>query len=1188
MVIGSMDNNTQDLALRLPLEPYPGLRPFLDHEAMLLLGRGRQVREVIARLRETRFVAVIGGSGSGKSSLIRAGVVPELRGFGIPDAGDYWVPVVCTPGTTKTEVTADEPAVVAMVPGATPVTTPVAPQTPITRLAWKFSKELDPAQAVIARRVAAHEIEPCEQPVDEAAEAALRRDDIAGMFRQGAGFARLVKAYSEELPAVGPQREKAHFLFVIDQFEELFHPNNRDNSDAQALVEAVIDHFFNPHPRCFVVLTMRSEHLADCARYLQLPDAINKSSYLVRRLDDDELREAIVGPAKYFLRLRRRGEPGAGSSLPDDVVFDDDVIERLLADVRDITDDPDHLPLLQHALARTWESACRRCTNEGQALQVAGRICWADLERAVDPRSQAAPGWLAKETATNSLRQSLENWADAIYDERTPQQQKQLDTVLRHLAFKDPNNGHYTQQRIDVDNPSLFGGVQQPAATLRGLLDHGFLDAVNYLFWDKENPEHVTLKVSHESFIRGWERFRLLVDSDAEHFEEFISVLRRCARWKSDEAPELLLEASELLRFEAADLKQVFADRATRDEWFRVLLQYRDGERLAKMEPLVNAFVDASRARLAAEEKKRLDAAERERVAVERQRELESQRLADQVKFDAERRGAQAENLAARAEAERFKAEMARAEAVALAADSEVARAEAESQRNRLVLFVVLPILVFTLLSTAFWWYAQTPVLRGVDKFTNARMLTERRPSELVFAGAAGRALGELVEASESVDQAKSAAGRVVGSSFMHWLAGWFGPAAEMQRLFANTSSEPLVNGSMRALLTTQVWRSTTEPQNIAKAAMFLPLRSERKCSVADAFGIAELRNGSLFFDSEMGRGAFFPTPEPEATEIALHTATLSGDTCIAGREIWSVPLRLKPLLLLDARVRYVAFALTDETAGQPTVSFYKIFWKPGEEGLRPLSVVADREAVRLVQREFEMQAADGKHVNVESVRAARSWREPGGTGVSVAGQSWRLFTDGAQPIEAVPGDEWKELLVPAKGSGCDSLAAALESSPPLQGFVPTTRHQGGFCFAIQRGNTPQPQHAVAPASAASSVAAEQVVVSVYSEPTGEQVSLFERGLPVPVASLTAFDYAAPGPSTWVVGSGGGVRGWIAMRQGTADGGSAYLGSPWSTEALAQLARRVQKVSTLPLSTPIPTPAKSPARTPPASSPPRR
>ena len=114
-----------DARTRLPREPYPGLRPFLAFEAALLFGRERQVREVIERLQATQFVAVLGGSGSGKSSLIHAGVVPELRSFGIPGAGDLWLPLTCTPGTNVSA--ADSLA---------------RRHSPITRLARRFASLL--------------------------------------------------------------------------------------------------------------------------------------------------------------------------------------------------------------------------------------------------------------------------------------------------------------------------------------------------------------------------------------------------------------------------------------------------------------------------------------------------------------------------------------------------------------------------------------------------------------------------------------------------------------------------------------------------------------------------------------------------------------------------------------------------------------------------------------------------------------------------------------------------------------------------------------------------------------------------------------------------------------------------------------------------------------------------------------
>ena len=63
----------------LPPMPYPGLRPFEKHEWSIFFGRERMVDEVLDRLAEHRLVVVHGSSGCGKSSLIRAGVLPRLE-----------------------------------------------------------------------------------------------------------------------------------------------------------------------------------------------------------------------------------------------------------------------------------------------------------------------------------------------------------------------------------------------------------------------------------------------------------------------------------------------------------------------------------------------------------------------------------------------------------------------------------------------------------------------------------------------------------------------------------------------------------------------------------------------------------------------------------------------------------------------------------------------------------------------------------------------------------------------------------------------------------------------------------------------------------------------------------------------------------------------------------------------------
>src|SRR5438105_15464369 len=78
--------------------PFPGLRPFEIDENNLCFGRDGQSDELLERLRRARFLAVVGTSGSGKSSLIRAGLLPALYGGLMGDAGSSWRIAIQRPG----------------------------------------------------------------------------------------------------------------------------------------------------------------------------------------------------------------------------------------------------------------------------------------------------------------------------------------------------------------------------------------------------------------------------------------------------------------------------------------------------------------------------------------------------------------------------------------------------------------------------------------------------------------------------------------------------------------------------------------------------------------------------------------------------------------------------------------------------------------------------------------------------------------------------------------------------------------------------------------------------------------------------------------------------------------------------------------------------------------------------------
>jgi hypothetical protein len=82
----------------IPINPFPGIRPFEFHESHLFFGRDGQSGQLISKLSRSRFLAVVGTSASGKSSLVRAGLLPALLGGFMPGASSAWRVALMRPG----------------------------------------------------------------------------------------------------------------------------------------------------------------------------------------------------------------------------------------------------------------------------------------------------------------------------------------------------------------------------------------------------------------------------------------------------------------------------------------------------------------------------------------------------------------------------------------------------------------------------------------------------------------------------------------------------------------------------------------------------------------------------------------------------------------------------------------------------------------------------------------------------------------------------------------------------------------------------------------------------------------------------------------------------------------------------------------------------------------------------------
>src|SRR4030095_10950352 len=133
--------------------------------------------------------------------------------------------------------------------------------------------------------------------------------------------------------------EQEKLLLVVDQFEELFRfraAHEGSSVDvASAFVKLLLEAAQQRELSIYIVLTMRSDFLGDCAQFQGLPEAINDGQYLIPRMTRDERRFAVTGPVGVT-----RGK------------ITEALINRLLNDVGDT---PDQLPILQHALMRTWD-----------------------------------------------------------------------------------------------------------------------------------------------------------------------------------------------------------------------------------------------------------------------------------------------------------------------------------------------------------------------------------------------------------------------------------------------------------------------------------------------------------------------------------------------------------------------------------------------------------------------------------------------------------------------------------------------------------------------------------------------------------------------------------------------------------------------------------------------------------------
>ncbi|HPW64337.1 MAG TPA: High-affnity carbon uptake protein Hat/HatR, partial [Cyclobacteriaceae bacterium] len=421
--------------------PFPGLRPFKIEESHLFFGREGQSDEVLLKLSKSRFVGVIGPSGSGKSSFIYCGVLPILYGGFLTDASPNWEVIVTRPGAG-----------------------------PIDNLAESLLKTVkdynfaDVEDKKIKRTIVSTLLRSSSLGLVEAIQQSRRKDDI-------------------------------NYLILVDQFEELFR--FKDSTDANSVNESLA--FINllmeavnyEDSPIYVAITMRSDFIGDCAQFPELTRKINDSHYLIPQMTRDQKRRAIEGPVAV----------GNAKITPR-------LVQQLL---NDLGDNPDQLPILQHALMRTWSY-------------------WAKYKDYDDE-----PVDLKHYEAIGTMSEALSQHANEAYDELDEDQQRICEIMFKAITEKRGENfGIRRPTRLneiasiaDVSEADVVAVIEKFREPGRSLLTPAY---------GIELGSKSMIDISHESLMRIWVRLKNWVDDESEAVQMYLRLAEAAGQYQVGKA----------------------------------------------------------------------------------------------------------------------------------------------------------------------------------------------------------------------------------------------------------------------------------------------------------------------------------------------------------------------------------------------------------------------------------------------------------------------------------------------------------------------------------------------------------------------------------------------------------------------------------------------------------------------------
>ena len=227
----------------------------------------------------------------------------------------------------------------------------------------------------------------------------------------------------------------------------------------------------SPDFRTYVVLTMRTDRLGECARFDGLPEALNRSQYLVPKMGSGQLREAIEGPAALT-----------------DTGIDPALVQKLVVEA---SEGSDRLPLLQHLLMILWHG--RQPSSDGGPLIT-----------------------LAQYQTGRSAADALNDHADRALAELSSERQRVASLIFRALT----GGGAGRDLRRPLRISQFVAETGAPVDDVRAVVEH--FHAANFLTSpDRALTADWEADITHESLIRQWKKLAGWVQEEAQDADDY-------------------------------------------------------------------------------------------------------------------------------------------------------------------------------------------------------------------------------------------------------------------------------------------------------------------------------------------------------------------------------------------------------------------------------------------------------------------------------------------------------------------------------------------------------------------------------------------------------------------------------------------------------------------------------------------